>query len=156
MTPSKGAVTARQADTVAGANFLVPTVSTDGTAVNPAAVRMVLIAMEQMEGAFALQASRETNVSKSARRERLVRHAVSSAIVEDSSAIRRMGSVFVRWADMEHSVRRSAGQGGTERVAPTSVNASMEPVVIPRPVNAVALQDGSVRHVKWKCWTPII
>ncbi|CAO4372647.1 unnamed protein product [Caenorhabditis nigoni] len=55
---------ARQGDTVADVNSPVPTASMDGTALNHAPVRMVLIVMVQTGGVFVLLVSKETNASR--------------------------------------------------------------------------------------------
>lgn len=148
VTLSKVAVIAHPGGMVVGVNSPAQMASMDGTAPSPAAVRMERIVMEQMEGVCVQQASREISVSKSARKGRLVRHAVRSAIVGSSSVTLRMESVYVRLGGRGSYVRRSVGLEGMGRVAPTSVNASMELVAIRKPANAVAPQDGSVQHVK--------
>lgn len=144
----KDVVIVLQEDTVVGVNSHVLPDSMDGIARSLAPVRMVLIVMELMDGVCVQQVSKETNVNRNVEKGHLVRHVVNRAIVESINVIRRMGSVYVQWEDMVHCVKRSVGLEDMESPVITSVNASMEQVVIQRLVNAVALQDGLVQHVK--------
>lgn len=112
----KDVVIALQDDTEADVSSHVRMVSTDGIALNPAPVRMGLIAMEQMGGVCVQLDSRETNVSRNAPRAFLAQHVVNLAIVESSNVIRRMESVFVRLEDMEPSVKRNVEQEDMENL----------------------------------------
>ena len=129
---SRDVVIARQGDTVADVNFRVQMASTDGIVPNHAPVRTVHIAMEQTGGAYAQQDSREINVNKSVRKERLARHVVNLATVESSNVTPLMESVSALLEDMDHCVKRSVELEDMERHVRTSVNVSTEHLVIPK------------------------